>query len=142
MAKSKSKKDKVADRTNSQKQFFDKAEKYFKCTDRERAAFEAGIKLGSIFHQYVGTPVSKVNVDGLEQAITGGVLIQPFIEGVSVKINRKKLKDKHDEYDYDSLTGNMLNVQITVKYRNSKAVAKLEFIKEIHYPLMYISSLK
>jgi hypothetical protein len=138
----KSKKDKVVVGKKSKKQFFDKAEKYFNCTDRERAAFEAGIKLGSIFHQYVGTPVSRVNVEGLEQAITGGVLIQPFIENVSVKIDREKLKNKHDEYDYDSLTGNMLNVQLTIKYRNSKAVAKLEYIKEIHYPLMYISSLK
>lgn len=138
----KSKKDKVVVEKKSKKQFFDKAEKYFNCTDRERAAFEAGIKLGSIFHQYVGTPVSRVNVEGLEQAITGGVLIQPFIENVSVKIDREKLKNKHDEYDYDSLTGNMLNVQLTIKYRNSKAVAKLEYIKEIHYPLMYISSLK
>ncbi|MEE9268050.1 MAG: dihydroneopterin aldolase family protein, partial [Thermoplasmata archaeon] len=34
---------------------------YFECTDAERAAFEAGIKLGSIFHQYVGAPVSPEN---------------------------------------------------------------------------------
>ncbi|MCI2413518.1 MAG: dihydroneopterin aldolase, partial [Cuniculiplasma sp.] len=32
----------------------DEAASYFHCTDRERAIFEAGIKLGSIYHQYVG----------------------------------------------------------------------------------------
>src|SRR2546428_802472 len=34
----------------------DPTRKYFAGTDRDRAAFEAGIKLGSIVHQYVGTP--------------------------------------------------------------------------------------
>ena len=64
------------------------------------------------------------------------------VEDAFVKIERKKLKDKHDEYDYDSLTGDMLEVHLKIKYRNSIVVAKLEFIKELSYPLMYISSIK
>jgi hypothetical protein len=99
MAKSKNKSHKTntknkRSRKKVENKIFDKAEKYFHCTDRERAAFEAGVKLGSIFHQYVGTPVSTANVKGLEQAITGGVLIQPFVEDVTVKIDRDKLKKK------------------------------------------------
>ena len=121
---------------------YDKAEKYFQCTNRERAAFEAGIKLGYIYHQFVGTPVSKTNASALESAIEDGVLIQPFVEDVTVKIQREKLKNKYDEYDYDSLTGNMLNVRLKIKYRNSVADAKLKFLKDLNYPLMYISSIK
>ena len=123
-------------------EFDDKAEKYFNCTDSERAAFEAGIKLGSIFHQNVGTPISKANVKVLEQAIKGGVQIQPFVDDVTIAIDRGKLKNKHDEYDYDSLTGNMLKVNLKIKYRNVVAHAKLEYIQELNYPLMYISSIK
>ena len=123
-------------------EFNDKAEKYFNCTDSERAAFEAGIKLGSIFHQNVGTPISKANVDVLEQAIEGGVQIQPFVNNVTIEIDRGKLKNKHDEYDYDSLTGNMLKVNLKIKYRKAVAHAKLEYIQELNYPLMYISSIK
>ena len=133
---------KKSSKRNTENKIFDKAEKYFNCTDRERAAFEAGVKLGSIFHQYVGTPISTVNVTGLEHAITSGVLIQPFVEDVTVKIDRDVLKNKHHEYDYDSLTGNMLNVQLIIKYRNSRAFARLEYIKKLHYPLMYITSIK
>ncbi len=120
----------------------DKAEKFFNCTTRERAAFEAGIKLGSIYHQFVGTPVSKANVEVLERAIEDGVRIQPFVENVSVKIERDRLKNKHDEYDYDSLTGNMLDVELKIKYKNSVTIGHLKFIKELNYPLMYISELK
>ncbi len=119
----------------------DKARKFFNCTDSERAAFEAGIKLGSIYHQFVGTPVSQGNVDVLERSIEEGVSIQPFVENVSVKINREKLKNKRDEYDYDSMTGDMFNVELKIKYNESSAIAKLEFIKELNYPLMYITSL-
>jgi hypothetical protein len=32
----------------------DVADSYFSCTDSERAAFEAGIKLGTVYHQFVG----------------------------------------------------------------------------------------
>jgi len=122
--------------------FEDRAEKYFNCTARERAAFEAGIKLASVYHQFVGTPVSKANVVVLEKAISDGVLIQPFVEDVQVKIERKKLKNKHDEYDYDSLTGNMIDMKLKIRYRDTVVNARLEFIKDINYPLMYISSVK
>lgn len=119
----------------------DKAKKFFSCSDSERVAFEAGIKLGTIYHQFIGTPVSKGNVDVLERSIEEGVRIQPFVEDVIVKISRDRLKNKHDEYDYDSMTGEMFNVELKIRYNESSAIAKLEFIKELNYPLMYITSI-
>jgi hypothetical protein len=118
----------------------DKAKEFFNCSASERAAFEAGIKLGSIYHQFVGTPVSLGNVEVLERSIEEGVRIQPFVEDVTVKINRNKLKNKRDEYDYDSMTGDMFNVELKIKYNEVSAIAKLEFIKELNYPLMYLTS--
>jgi hypothetical protein len=121
---------------------YDKAEHYFKCSARERAVFEAGIKLGAIYHQFVGTPVSNSNVEVLEKAIEDGVRIQPFVSDVIVKIDRDKLKNKNDEYDYDSLSGNMLDVKLVINYKNKMITAKLEFIKELNYPLMYVSTIQ
>ena len=92
----------------------DKAKNFFNCTASERAAFEAGIKLGGIYHQFVGTPVSQGNVEVLERSIEEGVRIQPFVEDVKVKINRDRLKNKRDEYDYDSMTGDMFNVELKI----------------------------
>ena len=34
--------------------------------ERERAGFEAGIKLGALYHQWVGTPISQDSAESLE----------------------------------------------------------------------------
>src|SRR3990170_3852165 len=47
--------------------------RFFRCSDRERAVFEAGVKLGSVYHQYVGCPVDRRGVAALERAIEAGV---------------------------------------------------------------------
>ena len=120
----------------------DMAEKYFNCTPSERAAFEAGIKLGAIFHQFVGTPVDLDNVTRLETAIKESIRIQPYVESVSLSIDRTNLKNKVQRphtYGYKNLTGDMINAHIKVRYKNSVAIAKMDFIKELNYPLMYLS---
>ena len=89
----------------------ERAAGYFNCTDRERATFEAGIKLAAVYHQFIGTPVSASNVEGLERAIEEGVKVQPFVNSVKVIIRKERLKDKRNEYDYRSLTGEMLDSQ-------------------------------
>ncbi|HUS56931.1 MAG TPA: dihydroneopterin aldolase family protein, partial [Thermoplasmata archaeon] len=52
------------------------ADGHFDCSDEERATFEAGIKLGTIYHQFVGVPVSADNVDTLERAMEAGSEVQ------------------------------------------------------------------
>jgi hypothetical protein len=118
-----------------------KADSYFSCSDRERAAFEAGVKLGTIYHQFVGVPLSSKNVETLEKAIEAGSKVQPFVEGVRVRIDRDKLRSKHGVYDYVSLTGDMLDVSLVVKYKTARAKASMKFIKEMNYPLMFIENI-
>ncbi len=119
-----------------------RANSYFACTDPERAAFEAGIKLGTIYHQFVGVPLSGSNVETLEKAIEAGCLVQPFVERVSVKIDRSKLRQKHGQYDYVALTGDMLDVSLVVRYGDYRAKARMKLVKEIDYPLMYIEKIE
>jgi len=116
----------------------EKADSHFSCSDSERAAFEAGIKLGTIYHQFVGVPLSADNVETLEKAIEAGSRVQPFVEDVRVRIDRSMLKKKRGVYDYISLTGDMLDVTLTVKYKSARVEAAMEFVKEMNYPLMYI----
>jgi hypothetical protein len=118
------------------------AEKYFNCSDRERAAFEAGIKLGTIYHQFVGTPISRDNVALLEKAIAEGTKIQPFVKNAEVRISREELKRKKGEFDYVSLSGNMMTVRLLVEYKDVRVSAGMKFIKEINYPLMYMDKIK
>lgn len=119
-----------------------KADSYFSCTDTERAAFEAGVKLGTIYHQFVGVPLSAENVDTLEKAIEAGSKVQPFVENVRVKIDRSKLKKKRGQYDYVSLTGEMLDVTLVVRYKSAKVRASMRLIEEMNYPLMFIEEIE
>lgn len=118
------------------------ADGHFACSEAERAAFEAGIKLGSIYHQFVGVPLRLENVSTLERAIEAGCKVQPFVESVNVKIDRSKLKRKRGQYDYVSLTGDMLDVDLVVRYKGTKVRASMRMIEEMNYPLMYIESVE
>ena len=116
------------------------ASSYFKCSLRERAVFEAGIKLGTIYHQFVGTPICAANVEILERAIEDGVRVQPFVEEVDVHIDRSSLrKKKRDEFDYQTLHGNMLKVRLRIQIENVSVLAEMRYIEELRYPLMFVS---
>ncbi|NYT11347.1 MAG: dihydroneopterin aldolase [Methanomassiliicoccales archaeon] len=117
------------------------ASKYFQCDIRERAAFEAGIKLGTIYHQFVGTPVASSNVASLEKAIEEGVMVQPFVEKVKVCIDRTQLREKKNKFDYQSLTGSMISVELTIKVDEVLVIAVMRYIEELNYPLMYIKEI-
>lgn len=116
----------------------DKAERYFNCTNGERATFEAGIKLGTVYHQFVGAPISKDNVEVLEKSIAEGAKVQPFVKDARVTIDRTRLREKSTEYDYLTLTGDMLDVTLTVQYRDVEVVCEMKHITEMDYPLMFV----
>jgi len=118
------------------------ADSYFDCSDSERATFEAGIKMGTIYHQFVGVPLSTKNVSTLERAIEAGCMVQPFVEEVKVRIDRGKLRSKRGQYDYVSLTGDMLDVSMVVRYKSARVRASMKFIKEMNYPLMFVKSVE
>ena len=112
--------------------------KYFSnITSRERAIFEGGISMGALFHQFVGTPVNAETKENLERAIEDSFRLQPAIEDVAVKIN---LAD-NTEFDYISLSGDMLDVRIHTVVDDVRAVIRIEFIEELNYPLMYVEEI-
>ena len=114
-------------------------EKYFKnITKRERAIFEGAITMGALFHQFIGTPVSIKNVESLEKSIADAMVLQPCISNVEIKIKREILNKVENEFDYISLTGEMLDVKVVSDYSDSRAVIRLKFIDELNYPLMFV----
>lgn len=114
-------------------------QKYFNnISERERAIFEGAITMGALFHQFVGTPVNLESVSNLEKSIKTAMELQPCIEEVEVKIDRKMLKESKSEFDYISLSGEMMNIKVISKYNQKKAVLMMEYIDELKYPLMYV----
>jgi len=117
------------------------AKRYFNCTLRERAVFEAGIKLGTVYHQFIGTPLAASNVSSLEKAIEDGVRVQPFVEDVKVTIDRTAMREKRNQYDYQTLTGQMLDVHLVISIEGCRVRARMRYVKELNYPLMYIEDI-
>lgn len=112
-------------------------------TDRDNALFEAGIKLGALYHQFTGSPVNLNTVSSLEKAIQESISVQPYVKEISVKIDREMLKSKlSSQFGYSELQGPMLEVKITVKYGSVKVKVGMEYDPELDYPLMKIEGIE
>ncbi|MDD2643443.1 MAG: dihydroneopterin aldolase family protein [Methanobacteriaceae archaeon] len=117
-------------------------EEYFNnITNRERAIFEGAITMGALFHQFVGTPISKATAPSLENAIKQSLELQPAIEKIDVKIDLSKLDEAMTDFDYTTLNGDMLDIKIYSKIEDILAVIRIEFIEELNYPLMYVEDI-
>lgn len=107
-------------------------------TDRERACFEAGIKFGSLYHQFAGTPVSPRSAGALESAIESAIENQPHCEDVSVTIHAERLEPDLVQ-GYTELTGRYMTATLTVRYQDTTVTARMEL--EDEYPFMRITAI-
>jgi dihydroneopterin aldolase len=114
-------------------------DKYFSnLSSRERAIFEGAISMGALFHQFIGTPVSKKNARLLEKAMQESLELQPCINRVEIKISNQKLNELNTEFDYVSLSGDMLDVKIFSEFEEKTALIRMQYLDELKYPLMYV----
>ncbi|MDR2944715.1 MAG: dihydroneopterin aldolase family protein [Methanosarcinales archaeon] len=112
-------------------------------TDRDNALFEAGIKLGALYHQFAGSPLSRDSVVSMEHAIQKSISAQPFVESVRVEIDRNKVAAELNEtFRYTELKGAMLSVTVIVRFKTARVFASLRFDDELNYPLMRIDNIE
>jgi dihydroneopterin aldolase len=107
----------------------------YKPSDREKAVFEAAIKLGALYHQWVGTPVSAVSAPTIEQAIEKSVILQPFVEEITVRLDRARMSP--NAFGYSELSGLMFDVEIITRVGFSYCRARLK--PQGAYPMMEIA---
>ncbi len=105
-------------------------------TAREIAAFEAGIKLGALYHQFVGTPVSEETADSLERAMEKAIGLQPYVFSAKIKIDRDMLK--RNIFGYSELSGKMIRAEIEIVYKGERVRAVLKHDIEKDYPMMQL----
>lgn len=105
-------------------------------TDAQAACFEAGIKFGSLYHQFAGTPVSPTSARSLERAMAEAIENQPYCESVTVEIDDDALAAAIDAggADYTELTGRFMTVEMRVEYGTVTVRTRMEM--EDGYPLM------
>jgi len=105
----------------------------------ERACFEAGVKFGTLYHQFAGTPVSPDNAASLERAIEESIENQPHCVGVTVDILEDRLEAAID-HGYTELTGEFMEVEIVVDYEGTEVVTSMAM--EDGYPLMQVDEVR
>ena len=106
---------------------------------REALLFEAGIKLGGIFHQYLGIPLSARTARGLARTIERAVALQPFVREVRVRVDPERggpLGRGRLAYRY--LTAEMLDVRLSLRDGPVRVRARLAHREDLNYPLMRI----
>ncbi|WP_137287989.1 dihydroneopterin aldolase family protein [Natronorubrum halophilum] len=109
-------------------------------TDAEAACFEAGIKFGTLYHQFAGTPISPDSASSLATAMEEAIENQPHCIDVTVDVRIDELEAAlaASTADYTELTGRFLEVEIVVDYEGCEVRTRMEM--EDGYPLMRIES--
>jgi dihydroneopterin aldolase len=108
-------------------------------TAREALLFEAGIKLGGIFHQYLGIPVSPRTAPALARVIEEAVRLQPFVRAVRVRIRPTRAGPVGPgRFGYRYLTADMLDVDVRLGDGRSVVEARLRHRPDLRYPLMSV----
>jgi len=111
--------------------------------NRDRAVFEAGIKLGALYHQFVGTPINVDMIEGLSRIIEESIGVQPFVRSISVTIDREMVEKKQNPgFGYCELEGRMLHISLQVLYKNFIVYAQMCYDEEMDYPLMSIKKIE
>jgi len=105
-------------------------------TTPQEACFEAGIKFGTLYHQFAGTPVSPESSVSLARAMEDAIENQPFCSSVTVEILEDALRTDlaSQSATYTELTGRFMEVEIVVDYEGTEVVATMSMDGD--YPRM------
>ena len=111
-------------------------------TPREALVFEAGVKLGGVFHQYLGVPVGPRSAATLARAIEAAVGLQPYVRAVRVRIAPERAGPLgRPPFDYRYLTAEMLDVEVELRDGPTCVRARLAYRPDLRYPLMRVESI-
>lgn len=113
-------------------------------SERERACFETGIKLGALYHILCGIPITsdKKVINSIEKGIEAAISCQPYVQSVKVILDRDKIiGKKSNQFDYDEISGKIIRAELIIKYENIEIVAKIDWVEKMQYPLMFIEKI-
>jgi len=112
-------------------------------SDKDHALFEAGIKLGALYHQFVGAPLSLSGITSMETAIADSIRAQPYVKDITVQINENLVREQLNEsFQYTELKGCMLTVHAVIQYGSAAVHVSMEFNEKLNYPLMKIDQIE
>jgi dihydroneopterin aldolase len=106
---------------------------------REALLFEAGVKLGGVFHQYLGIPISPRTAPGVERMIERAVALQPDVVEVRASIDSSRGgRLGRGRFAYRYLTPEMIDVTVRLRDGPEEVEARLRHRADLRYPLMSV----
>jgi len=111
-------------------------------TDRDTALFESGIKLGALYHQFVGSPVNLSTAGRLEEAIRDSISLQPCVQSITVAINREMVRERINDFGYCELEGRMLGVDAIIRSGTAVVHVGMRYDVEMDYPMMFVRQIE
>ncbi len=106
---------------------------------REKLLFEAGIKLGGVFHQYLGMPISGPTSAGTARTIERAIALQPYVVAARVRIDPSRGGPLgRGRYAYRYLVPEMLDVRVRLRDGPEEVEARLRHRSDLRYPLMSV----
>jgi hypothetical protein len=94
-------------------------------TAAETACFEAGIKFGSLYHQFAGTPVSPESAASLATAIEESIENQPHCTSVTVDVDEAAVAAAAGDTTYTEFTGPLYEAAVVVEYDDVEVVTTM-----------------
>lgn len=109
-------------------------------SETEIAAFEAGIKLGTLYHQFVGTPLDVESADGLAAAMAEAIANQPACVSASVELDRDRIDADTTRFGYTELAGAHIDATVVTEHGEATVTAGIGL--EDGYPMMRIEAVE
>jgi hypothetical protein len=105
-------------------------------TPAQAACFEAGVKFGSLYHQFAGAPVSRESAASLAAAVEESIENQPACVGVTVEPDLDAIDEAAGEVGYTEFTGTLFEAEVRIEHEGVDVVARMAV--EDGYPLMRV----
>jgi len=105
-------------------------------TDAQVACFEAGVKFGSLYHQFAGAPVGPDSAASLAAAIEESIENQPHCTSVTVDADVDAIREAAGTVGYTEFTGELFEAEVVVEYEGVAVVARMAMADG--YPLMRV----
>lgn len=109
-------------------------------TDRDTACFEAGIKLGTLYHQFIGTPVAPETAPGLGRAMADAVERQPRCVEARVDLDVDAIAADTNRFGYVGLQGHHIQAVVVVEHAGVRVEAGIAVKDE--YPMMRVTDVR
>lgn len=92
--------------------------------------------MGALTHSAVGLPAVSTVAPYIEKALAKSFMLQPYRRDVKVRLRRIPRRPRL--YRYGTVSPENVEAEVVVEYGSARVRARMGYVKELKYPLMYV----